>query len=122
MAHQLHSENGRTSMMYCGDAPWHGLGVKLQNPASSEQAIAAANLDWDVEKKPLVAMENGLRHPVQDRYAIIRRDWWGQESKPVFGIVGKTYAPLQNRDAFAFFDNIVGQGEAVYHTAEACDG
>jgi phage/plasmid-like protein (TIGR03299 family) len=35
----------------------------------------------------------------------------------VLGIVGDSYEPIQNRDAFAFFDNLVGSDEAIYETA-----
>ncbi len=38
---------------------------------------------------------------------------------PVLGLVGNNYKPLQNRNAFAWFDGIVGTGAAIYHTAGA---
>jgi phage/plasmid-like protein (TIGR03299 family) len=118
MAHELHIENGKASMMYVGEEPWHGLGTKLDKPATAAQAIAAAGLDWEVAKKPLLAFDGKVSHPVPDRFAVIRTDWLGQP-KPVFGIVGGEYKPLQNRDAFSFLDQIVGRGAAAYHTAGA---
>src|SRR5207253_3201436 len=42
MAHQLHVENGRASMMYAGEVPWHGLGTRLNKPAAAADAIVAA--------------------------------------------------------------------------------
>jgi len=35
----------------------------------------------------------------------------------VLGIVGKHHEPVQNRDAFAFFDHLVAAGEATYVAA-----
>jgi phage/plasmid-like protein (TIGR03299 family) len=118
MAHNLHIENGKASMMYVDEPPWHGLGTALKEPATAQQAITAANLDWEVVKKPLLAFDGKVSHPIPDRFAIIRQDWLGQP-KPIFGIVGTEYTPLQNRDAFAFFDAIVGEKAAIYHTAGA---
>lgn len=105
-------------MFYVDKPPWHGLGTRLDRPATSAEAIKAANLDWDVVKKPLVAFDGKQTHAVPDRFAVIRKDWWGHP-KPIFGIVGTNYTPLQNREAFAFFDDIVGMDAAIYHTAGA---
>src|SRR4051812_5745302 len=83
VAHELHIEDGSASMMYVGEEPWHGLGTKLDRPATSAEAINAANLDWVVEKKPLLSYDSQHAHPVDNRYAIVRSDWFGKP-KPVF--------------------------------------
>jgi len=57
--------------------------------------------------------------PIQDKFAVVPADGWEQESRPAFGIVSKSFELLQNREAFSFFDPIVGQEAAVYHTAGA---
>lgn len=50
----------------------------------------------------------------------MRDDKLNDPDCPVFGIVGDSYTPLQNSDAFKFFDPIVGEkNAAIYHTAGA---
>ncbi len=56
---------------------------------------------------------------MKDNYAIVRGDKQDKADCPVFGIVGSGYTPLQNTEAFKFFDDIVGKGAAIYHTAGA---
>jgi len=109
MAHNIEIINGEASMFYYGDKPWHGLGQQLENPATSKEAIEAAKLDWEVEKQQLYLPNN---EPVLNTFATVRTD-----RNKVLGIVGSTYTPLQNSEAFQFFDAIVGEGQAVYHTA-----
>lgn len=118
MAHNLLIQNGQASMFYINEVPWHNLGTKLDKPATAQEAIQAAQLDWPVIKLPLTA---GSKHiPVPDKFAVVRKTSnIVQKSDPVLGVVGKDYTPLQNRDAFRFFDPIVGQDAAVYHTAGA---
>jgi phage/plasmid-like protein (TIGR03299 family) len=124
----LEIRNGKASMFYVGGAPWHGLGTKLDRPATAAEAIEVAHLDWDVDKKPLVVVQppsvRSLAHkdvllPVRDKYAVVRQDLWGKPECPVLGIVGRDYTPLQNRETFEFFDPIVGKDAAIYHTAGA---
>ncbi len=119
MAHELHIEDGRASIMYVGREPWHGLGTKLDRPATAAEAIKAAHLDYEVRKIPLHAHENGFGLRVEGKYAVVPANKWNQPTCPIFGIVGEGYRILQNVEAFAWFDSIVGAGAAVYHTAGA---
>lgn len=109
MAHNLEIINGEASMFYCGEKPWHGLGTALDSPATSKEAIEAAKLNWTVEKQQLYLPSN---EPAHNTYATVRTD-----QNKVLGIVGSTYTPLQNSEAFKFFDSIVGADQAIYHTA-----
>ena len=100
-------------MFYVGETPWHKLGTKLDSPATSKEAIEAAGLDYAVEKVSLEAVVNLIdRKSVNNHFATIRTD-----TNDVLGIVGNRYSPIQNKDAFTFFDALVGQDEAIYHTA-----
>jgi len=119
MAHELMIQNGEASMMYVGDPPWHGMGTALKKPATAKEAICAAKLDWTVEKRSAYYFHANSAMPIPDKFAVVPADGWEQESRPAFGIVSKSFKLLQNREAFSFFDPIVGQEAAVYHTAGA---
>lgn len=112
MAHELATMvDGRTAMMYCGEAPWHGLGQKLDGPATAEEAIAAAGLDYDVTLTPMTT-EDGLSVP--GRRAVVRAD-----TRAVLGVVSDRFVPVQNKQAFGFLDAVVAEGSLRYHTAGA---
>jgi len=116
MGHNLNiRSDGRASMMYVGDAPWHGLGVKLPKLATSAEAIEAAGLDYQVDKKPMFTRGTGKsRVEVPDHFCTVRRD-----TGHILGVVGSRYTVLPNRDAFTCFDALVGEGEAIFETAGA---
>ncbi|CAN5880146.1 DUF932 domain-containing protein [soil metagenome] len=111
MAHELCNVNGRTAMMYVDEVPWHGLGTRLNAPATAQEAVSAAGLDYDVTLAELTT-KDGI--PVPSRKAVLRND-----TNDVLGVVGNTYIPVQNRQAFAFLDSIVADGSLRYHTAGA---
>lgn len=119
MSHDLYIENGAAHMMYVGELPWHGLGTRLANPATSAEAIHAAGLDWKVRKVPLFASEGKTVVPARRHFGVVPEDRWGKPGCPVFGVVGAGYRPLQNAEAFEFFDSVVGERVAMYHTAGA---
>lgn len=99
------------SMAYVGEKPWHGLGTKVESAMTSVDAIKLAGLDYVVEKK-LIYVEGGVKVP--DHFATVRTD-----TNEALGVVGKKYTILQNKDAFKFFDGVVGVKEAMYQTAGA---
>lgn len=120
MGHNLNIEGGRASMMYVRDVPWHGLGTQLEKPPeNAEEALKAANLDWEVGLKKVYCMEDGIHYEIPNKRAIVRLDKWGQEDGQPFGLVHSDYRVLQNREAFAFFDGLVQTGKVAFETAGA---
>ncbi len=103
------------SMMAVGQVPWHGLGTILNNEVTSAEALIHAGLDWTVSKTPVQYHDRvkGLR-TMKDQYVVKRND-----NHAGLGVVGRVYTPLQNVEAFKFFDAVVGEKAAMYHTAGA---
>lgn len=111
MAHNLNFVNGRASMMYVGQKPWHELGTELNQPATAKEAISAAQLDYIVTPEPLFR-KNGQE--MNNIKAIVRQD-----TQAILGAVSDSYRIIQNTEAFGFFDSVVEEGLAMYHTAGA---
>jgi len=107
------------TMMFVGETPWHGLGTKLDKVATSEEAIIAAGLDWTVSLNP-VYTKNEVNPAMATipEFVAVTRDTDGQ----VFNIMKKRFVPTQNRQAFQFFDELVGEKKAIYHTAGSLQG
>lgn len=108
MAHNVESmmyvsneENGRF-------VPWHGLGTPVEEYLTSAEALKAAGLDWKVEPRPIFT-DNGIQIP---GYVANTRD----SDNRVLGIVSDKYKIVQNVDAFAFTDALIG-GDVRYETA-----
>jgi phage/plasmid-like protein (TIGR03299 family) len=97
------------SMMYVGATPWHGLGTKLDNPPTVRDAIVAAGLDWKVGKVPLLRQDSYATVPM---FATIR-----ESDGSYLGTVGPSYKPLQNNDAFEWFQPFLTSGDASLEAA-----
>lgn len=96
------------SMFYVREVPWHGLGTKVAEALSSEEALVAAGLDWEVVQKELFTSDGIL---VKNQYANVR-----ESDQTVLGVVSERYRIIQNREAFAFTDELLGKG-IRYETA-----
>jgi hypothetical protein len=127
MAHQINfnQKTGKNSFMSVKEKAWHKLGQVIDRYPTSSEAIQHAGLDYIVEKRPLFTYDtdNYLssdetitpKIEVSNFFATVRAD-----TEQVLGVVGNDYEVVQNRDAFTFFDAIVGGGEGIlYETAGA---
>lgn len=120
------------------EIPWHGLG-KVVDAMTSAEAIKLGGMDFEVAKMPLffanqnptpgdnLGVSNYMGRfkndrvvlykeliEVPDAFTMIRTD-----TQHPFGYVGKRYEPIQNKEAFEFFDTIIGEGHAQYETVGA---
>ena len=45
------------SMFYVRQAPWHGLGVRVEEAPSSQEALRLSSLDWQVIQQPIATVD-----------------------------------------------------------------
>lgn len=109
MAHNIENKNGKSSIVYAGETPWHKLGQKINEAFTAETALREGGLDFTVEK---VAIQTFDGASIPNRYALRRTD-----TKDVLGLCAGMYKPLQNREAFSFFDGVFGKDKARYEVA-----
>lgn len=102
MSHEIES------LFYTREKPWHGLGTMVAEAPTSADALRLAGLDWNVESKPIYTAEGA----VIPNYKANTRD----SDNSVLGIVTNRYAIVQNTDAFAFTDALIGN-DVHYETA-----
>lgn len=100
--------------MYDRNKAWDGLGTKVEGAANSADALRLAGLDWTVEQRPVFM--RGWQTPIPNYKANVRNT----DSK-VLGIVTDRYQIVQNTDAFAFTDALIG-GDVRYETAGSLKG
>lgn len=95
------------SMFYVRVAPWHGLGICVEEALDSREALEQSGLDWTVEQHPIMADYN----IIPGYKANVR-----QSDGKVLGVVTDRYKVVQNQEAFAFTDALLGEG-VKYETA-----
>ncbi len=96
------------TMFYTREVPWHGLGTRVETAPDSRKALELAGLNWKVVQQPIQTVDG----PVIPGFKANIRDQDGQ----VLGVVTDRYKVVQNEDAFAFTDELLGEGVS-YETA-----
>lgn len=118
MSHQIEADD---SMFSVRQVPWHGLGVVLDDyPEDIDDALQKSGLGWEVYQRPLYfggppqfdpVSTGGVYVPqlestlceVPDTFANVRSD-----TNTVLGVVSSDYTVVQNREAFAWLDSLLG--------------
>ena len=116
MSAEIEIINGKASYFGVGEPAWHRLGTTLNAPPTVREAITLAGLDWTVRLQPLHMRFDGDEMDVPG-YATVR-----DSDRKVLGVVGTDYEPLQNQDAFDFFQPWLDEGLATLETAGSLRG
>lgn len=101
------------NMFYVRETPWHGLGTRVVEAPASKDALILAGLDWKVLQEPVYTGTNEL---VKGYKANVRN-----YDRRVLGVVTDRYKVIQNDEAFAFTDELLGEG-VKYETAGRQEG
>ncbi len=122
MAHNLTvRENGFVEMAYFGDRPWHGLGQQIEDETiqtNAERFQAACGNDWNVETFPIFGLDGqGNSIPMSDYVQGVRRC----DNGLILGSVGPAWQPLQNKNAFEWFQPFLDSGLARLVTGGSID-
>ena len=102
--------------------------INVEDCKTAEDVMVKAGLDWEVAKCELVAKMPGLNEDntklngfvkggdfyteVPNAFATYRTD----HNIPL-GLVKDRYMPVQNVEAFSFFNNAIGKDKAIWQTA-----
>lgn len=116
MAHMIEEINGVAQMAYAGEKPWHGLGKEVPADLTPVQMLEAAGLDWKVTKIPAYATIAGQNVDV-GHSALVR-----ESDNKLLDVVSNDWNPVQNEEAFDFFNEFVMAGDMQMNTAGSLKG
>ncbi len=113
-----------SKMAFVGENPWWvgteedvGQAGSLGDQAvTAAEILAASGNNFRVQTGKMRAEikvdGQRLTSVVPNHYAVVRED-----TRDILGVVSSKFEPVQNEQAFGFFDEVVGEGQAIYHTS-----
>jgi phage/plasmid-like protein (TIGR03299 family) len=104
MAHDINK------MIFVGEVPWHGLGVRLPARATYDEIVEAAGFYEAVERDVFIPP---FSSPIPDRKALVRGD-----TGDYLSVVGKSYEVVQFADVARTLVEAAGDVKAVFTTAD----
>ncbi len=117
MAHQFDSGMFVNSNL---SKEWHGLGVVVPvPPATTSEAMEVAGMDWQVEESPVITIGQDETEPsLVDGWKVLKRS----DNGATLHVCKESWTPVQNADAFSWFDPIIADGDAAISAAVSLQG
>jgi len=124
MAHEIATAaDGRASIAYINETPWHGLGQRLTEGAPLEFWQQEAGLDWTAKQSHvrfsrtftgITGEEETVLAGSDDHVVLYRSDTGG-----VLSVVSPKYRPVQPRQIIEFYRDLTERHGFVLETAGA---
>lgn len=114
MSDRINITNGKASIAYTGETPWHRLGqYKGATPIPIREIQPAAGQDFTVEVQPIF-LANQIKIP--SHRAVVRTD-----TGVTLGVVTPKYFPIQNAQCGEIADALIAEGGAFAEVAGVLD-
>ena len=116
------------TMAWANEVPWHRLGYQIGDDATPEQILRVADLDWNVNMKP-VQWTNAVGESQESEkyFSLVRESHTRQDGTIVpeqilsSGLTDQ-YKPIQNMRMAKFFNEQIDNGVATMETAMSLFG
>lgn len=102
------------TLAYANEAPWHRLGIQVDDTITPDKMLIKAGLNWSINKEPLMTMNT--KQPVPEHYGLVR-----SSDNFVLGHCGKAYKPVQPKEVLTFFHDFVKSGSMKMEAAGSLD-
>lgn len=112
MAHEIDMSNGKPSVAFIGEVPWHGLGTKLEPNSPLTVWCKEAGLDWIAKESPVHFLSNGEYIEIPNSKTLYRSD-----NNIPLSIVSKEYKTVQPIEALNFYKDLIDSGSFKMNTA-----
>ena len=95
---------------------WHGVGYVADTVMSLEEALLAADMDFEFSKEPVyttVMNEDGVATiQIEDKYAVLRRNRANNEYR-AYGPVGTRFTTHTLQELWSFAEEFLGEGAVI---------
>lgn len=99
--HAINQVNGKSSIAYVGERPWHGLGQALTEGAPLQTWLEEAGLSYDVMRSPAAFMAGVKVQNFKGRDVLYRSD-----TLQPLSIMSGSYKIVQPREIMEFFRDL----------------